>query len=155
MQVAEGVVVAGRYRLEKPLARGGMGSVWFARHLQLDSMVAVKFMDANIAASLAREHDNRRDHALATELFARFLFERELCTRREQQDLSALGLLFVRSESGNLIPLKSVATLSKSVGPVTNGALCKALGADDYLEGIQLTIVKRRSSARAACCCRS
>jgi HAE1 family hydrophobic/amphiphilic exporter-1 len=36
-----------------------------------------------------------------------------------QQDLSALGLLFVRSESGNLIPLKSVATLSKTVGPVT------------------------------------
>jgi HAE1 family hydrophobic/amphiphilic exporter-1 len=36
-----------------------------------------------------------------------------------QQDLSALSLLFVRSSSGNLIPLKSVATLSKSVGPVT------------------------------------
>jgi HAE1 family hydrophobic/amphiphilic exporter-1 len=36
-----------------------------------------------------------------------------------QQDLSALSLLFVRSESGNLIPLKSVATLSKAVGPVT------------------------------------
>ena len=36
-----------------------------------------------------------------------------------QQDLSALGLLFIRSESGTLIPLKSVATLSKSVGPVT------------------------------------
>ena len=36
-----------------------------------------------------------------------------------QQDLSALSLLFVRSSSGNLVPLKSVATLSKSVGPVT------------------------------------
>jgi hydrophobic/amphiphilic exporter-1 (mainly G- bacteria), HAE1 family len=36
-----------------------------------------------------------------------------------QQDLSALGLLFVRSGSGNLIPLKSIATLSKTVGPVS------------------------------------
>jgi HAE1 family hydrophobic/amphiphilic exporter-1 len=36
-----------------------------------------------------------------------------------QMDLSALGLLFVRSEAGNLIPLSSVASLSKSVGPVT------------------------------------
>jgi HAE1 family hydrophobic/amphiphilic exporter-1 len=36
-----------------------------------------------------------------------------------QQDLSALGLLFVRGESGNLVPLKAVATLGKSVGPVT------------------------------------
>ncbi len=36
-----------------------------------------------------------------------------------QQDLSALGLLFVQSESGNLMPLKSVATLTRSTGPVT------------------------------------
>ena len=36
-----------------------------------------------------------------------------------QHDLSALGLLFVRSESGHLIPLQSVATLSKTTGPVT------------------------------------
>src|ERR1700727_2364770 len=27
--------------------------------------------------ALAREHDNRRDHALATELFARFLFDHD------------------------------------------------------------------------------
>jgi hypothetical protein len=38
----------------------------------------------------------------------------------------------------------------KSVGPVTNGALCKALGADDYHEGIQLTVVRRRASPKIA-----
>src|SRR6185437_7529465 len=36
-----------------------------------------------------------------------------------QQDLSALGLLFVKGSGGNLVPLKAVATLGKSVGPVT------------------------------------
>ena len=36
-----------------------------------------------------------------------------------QQDLSALGLLYVRSQSGPLVPLKTVALLSKTVGPVT------------------------------------
>jgi HAE1 family hydrophobic/amphiphilic exporter-1 len=36
-----------------------------------------------------------------------------------QMDLSALGLLFVQSTAGNLVPLSAVATLTKSVGPVT------------------------------------
>jgi HAE1 family hydrophobic/amphiphilic exporter-1 len=36
-----------------------------------------------------------------------------------QQDLSALGLLFVKSNTGTLVPLKTVSTLTKTVGPVT------------------------------------
>ena len=36
-----------------------------------------------------------------------------------QTDLSALGLLFIRSQTGTLVPLRSVATLSKTSGPVT------------------------------------
>lgn len=46
-----GQVVAARYRLERTLARGGMGSVWVARHLQLDVDVAVKFMSAEATAA--------------------------------------------------------------------------------------------------------
>jgi eukaryotic-like serine/threonine-protein kinase len=46
----EGTVIAGKYRLERPLARGGMGAVWVARHLQLDEAVAVKFMDISLPA---------------------------------------------------------------------------------------------------------
>ncbi len=41
----ERVVIAGKYRLDRELARGGMGSVWVARHLQLDVPVAIKFME--------------------------------------------------------------------------------------------------------------
>ena len=46
-----GHVVAGRYRLERPLARGGMGALWVARHLALNEEVVVKFMTARLAAS--------------------------------------------------------------------------------------------------------
>jgi serine/threonine-protein kinase len=50
MQPEPGAVIAGRYLLEAPLARGGMGSIWAARHLRLGSRVAVKFMDPACAA---------------------------------------------------------------------------------------------------------
>src|SRR5262245_42777510 len=46
-----GTVIAGKFRLERALARGGMGSVWVARHLQLDVPVAIKFMDPSFARS--------------------------------------------------------------------------------------------------------
>lgn len=49
--VEPGTVIVGRYRLERPLASGGMGSVWVARHLQLQRDVAIKFMDAKASAS--------------------------------------------------------------------------------------------------------
>jgi eukaryotic-like serine/threonine-protein kinase len=51
MRPDKGLVVAGRYRLEQPLASGGMGSVWVATHLGLDARVAIKFMSEEIAAS--------------------------------------------------------------------------------------------------------
>ena len=48
--LVNGLVIAGKYRLEQPLARGGMGSVWVARHLALDLPVAIKFMDVAMAS---------------------------------------------------------------------------------------------------------
>ena len=46
-----GVVVAERYRLERKLGAGGMGSVWLARHLSLGQAVAIKFIHPELAAS--------------------------------------------------------------------------------------------------------
>jgi eukaryotic-like serine/threonine-protein kinase len=48
-----GRVVAGRYLLQSKLGEGGMGSVWAARHLALDSKVAVKLLDPSIAQDAA------------------------------------------------------------------------------------------------------
>src|SRR5437868_11422438 len=45
-------LIAGRYRLESPLARGGMSEVWCATDLELDRRVALKL--------LAPHEDNAR-----------------------------------------------------------------------------------------------
>ncbi|MEP7127071.1 MAG: serine/threonine-protein kinase, partial [Byssovorax sp.] len=46
-----GTIIAGKYRVESPLSQGGMGSLWVARHLQLQRLVAIKLMDPLLAAS--------------------------------------------------------------------------------------------------------
>ena len=44
MEVSEGEVLVGKYRVERVLGVGGMGVVVAAHHLQLDEKVAIKFM---------------------------------------------------------------------------------------------------------------
>ena len=61
VSIEVGTLVAGKFRLERPLAQGGMGSVWVAFNTQLEVPVAVKFMAPAMVQS--------------TELVARF--ERE------------------------------------------------------------------------------
>jgi len=47
--VESGTVVAGRYRLDKPLKKGGMGQVWLGFDLREEIAVAVKLMRPEIA----------------------------------------------------------------------------------------------------------
>ncbi len=49
--VVEGQVLAGKYRVEKVLGVGGMGVVVAARHIQLDSKVALKFLLPSMLAN--------------------------------------------------------------------------------------------------------
>lgn len=64
--LAVGATVGEKYRLDREIARGGMGSVWLARHLQLDAPVAIKFMDDGLVASdAARERFVREAKAAA------------------------------------------------------------------------------------------
>lgn len=63
-----GAVIAGKFRLERPLAKGGMGSVWVARHLQLDLNVALKFMSADVAKSASGRARFEREAKAAAHL---------------------------------------------------------------------------------------
>jgi eukaryotic-like serine/threonine-protein kinase len=59
--VAEGDILAGKYRVERVLGIGGMGVVVAAHHIQLDKRVALKFLlpeattNAEVVARFARE----------------------------------------------------------------------------------------------------
>lgn len=50
MQLAEGKIIAERFRLVRELGVGGMGSVWLAHHVGLDTPCAVKFIHGEVQA---------------------------------------------------------------------------------------------------------
>lgn len=52
-ELAAGDVIAAKYRLERLVGRGGMGSVWAARHVQLGMPVALKFIETVEGADVA------------------------------------------------------------------------------------------------------
>jgi len=61
-----GTVIAGKYRLEAPVAQGGMGSVWAAHHLTLDKRLAIKFIGPEIVGlDEARKRFEREAKAAA------------------------------------------------------------------------------------------
>ncbi len=62
----EGAFVTPTIRLARPLARGGMGSVWLAEHLGLGAPVAVKFMsETTLESRSARDLFQQEAAALA------------------------------------------------------------------------------------------
>lgn len=52
---AEGVIIGDKYELIRSLGEGGMGSVWLAKNLALDSQVALKLLRAELDAPEAGE----------------------------------------------------------------------------------------------------
>lgn len=61
-----GRVIAQRYRMLYPLGQGGMGSVWVGEHIELNTSVAVKFIDTRLAADeQARKRFRREAQAAA------------------------------------------------------------------------------------------
>ena len=68
MLLAPGTVIAGRYRMERPLASGGMGSVWVGRHVTLQTDVAIKFISNDSAASQAARARFEREARSAAHL---------------------------------------------------------------------------------------
>src|SRR4051812_34957813 len=66
-----GLSIAGRYRLERYLARGGMAEVWAAQHEGLRSSVAIKFVDAALTS----------DRHSAPYALERFRFEAQISAK--------------------------------------------------------------------------
>lgn len=46
--VAAGTLIAGKYRLERPIGKGGMGWVWRAQHVEWNAPVAVKLINPGV-----------------------------------------------------------------------------------------------------------
>lgn len=66
--IQPGTVVAERYRLVRPLERGGMGAVWLADHLQLEAPVAVKFMMLSVAQQAGMQARFEREAKAAAQI---------------------------------------------------------------------------------------
>jgi len=63
-----GEILDGRYRLESVIARGGMGVVMSATHLQLERTVAIKFLHAHLAGDDTLWKRFQREVSISKEL---------------------------------------------------------------------------------------
>ncbi|MEZ4295615.1 MAG: protein kinase [Polyangiaceae bacterium] len=63
-----GELISGKYRLRRPLAKGGMGAVWTAFNEQLETPVAIKFMAAETLGSAELVERFEREAKAAAQL---------------------------------------------------------------------------------------
>src|SRR5438270_6299682 len=59
--LAAGTVVAGRYRVDKCVGRGGMGAVYLVRHVNTDERLALKVLHATVLANAMAVERFRRE----------------------------------------------------------------------------------------------
>lgn len=82
--ISSGQVLAGRYRVGRMLAMGGMGTVYEARHVALDSPVAIKMMRPELArdpeSSALFRHEARATALLRSDHTVRVFDLGELAT---------------------------------------------------------------------------
>jgi serine/threonine-protein kinase len=71
--ISQGSILAGKYRLDREIARGGMGTVWAARHLGLDKAVAVKLTAPTAPRSVQTRGCFEREARAAARLDSRHI----------------------------------------------------------------------------------
>jgi serine/threonine-protein kinase len=70
-----GTVIAGKYRIESMIGKGGMGSVWAATHLGLGQRVAVKLIAKRYAGSREARQRFDLEAKAAAQLRSRFVVQ--------------------------------------------------------------------------------
>lgn len=70
-----GNILHGKYRLERELGRGAMGTVWSAIHLSLDQRVAIKIISSDYANSAEAIHRFHTEAKAAAKLRSRYVVQ--------------------------------------------------------------------------------
>jgi eukaryotic-like serine/threonine-protein kinase len=68
MEIRAGASVTDRFRLSRPLGRGGMGHVWVADQVALDTQVAIKFVSSELAGDAEMIERFTREAKLAAQI---------------------------------------------------------------------------------------
>lgn len=122
-KLVAGATVAGRYTLERPLGRGGMGEVWAARHATLETHYAIKFVVGEMLAHTERAAIVQRflDEAKATSLLSKQ--SRHIVAVHDYGEQDGVPYLVMemlsgapldaRLESGPLSPTEALAILEQ------------------------------------------
>src|SRR5581483_2354841 len=85
-------LVAGKYELLERIGRGGMGSVWEARHVTLGHKVAIKFIESDLAST---EEARKRFH---TEAMAAATIQSKHAIRIDDHGVTEDGKPFIVME---------------------------------------------------------
>src|SRR5262245_50624964 len=67
-RLSQGSVFAGRYRIERLIAQGGMGAVYDATHLGTERRLALKVMRGEIAGNADMRERFRQEARIATRI---------------------------------------------------------------------------------------
>jgi serine/threonine protein kinase len=73
--LAAGAVIADKYRIERLIGRGGMGSVWSAVHVSLGQRVAVKLIAKRYASSREARHRFDLEAKAVAQLRSRYVVQ--------------------------------------------------------------------------------
>ncbi len=73
--IREGEILGGKYRLEKEIGRGSMGTVWSAVHLTLGQRVAIKLIAAEHAQAAEARHRFSTEAKAAARLRSRYVVQ--------------------------------------------------------------------------------
>jgi serine/threonine-protein kinase len=120
MHLQPGQVIGGRYRLERPLASGGMGTIWVATHLKLDVPVAMKFVSDELGADPMARIRFEREAKSAARLQSPHVVRAYDYGIEQQTPYMAMELLEgesleARFERVGTLPLDDVATLLRQI----------------------------------------